>query len=119
MSHTAQVTLTLANAGTDSARLSDVWSKGQLRSAVGAASDLSIYCPAALTGVVTLQVAPKYADVAGNFRPVQQNGADVTLAAGKVTNVKLGAFGDLRIHSAAAEAAQRDFDLVFQIRTDN
>jgi hypothetical protein len=119
MSHVAQVQLSIANGGSDSPRLSDVWSKGQVRSTVGATSDLSIYCPAALTGVVTLQVAPKYNDVAGNFRPVQQGGADVTLAAGKVTNVKLGAFGDLRIHSAGVEAAQRDFDLVFQIRTDN
>lgn len=119
MSHTAQRTLTIANGGSDSQRLSDVWSKGQARSTIGAASDLSIYAPAALTGVVTIQVAPKYGDVAGNFRPLQQGGADVTLAAGKVTNVKLGAFGDLRIHSAGVEAAQRDFDLVFQVRTDN
>lgn len=119
MSHTAQKTLSIANGGTDSPRLSDVWSKGQVRSTLGAMTNLTIMAPAALTGVITVQVAPKYADVAGNFRPLQEGGADITLVAGKVTNIKLAAFGDLRIHSAGAEGAQRDFDLVFQIRTDN
>lgn len=119
MSHTAQRTLSIPNAGTDSPRLSDLWSKGQVRSTIGATSDLSIHAPAALTGVCTIQVAPKYADALANFKTLQQNGADVALPAGKVTNINLGAFGDIRIHSAGAEAAQRDFDLVFQIRTDN
>jgi hypothetical protein len=73
-----------------------------------------------VTGVITVQIAPKYGDIAANFKTLQlQGGADVTLVAGKVNNIKLGAFGDLRIHSASAEGAQRDFDLVFQIRTDN
>lgn len=119
MSHIAQVTLSILNAGTDSPRLSDIWSKGQVRSTLGADTNLTIYAPAALTGVVTVQVAPKYGDVVGNFKPLQEAGADITLVAGKVTNVKLASIGDIRIHSAGAEAAQRDFSLVFQIRTDN
>lgn len=117
MSHDAKVRLTILNGGTDSPALSTVWSKGQVRSAVGVAADMVVYAPAALTGVVTIQLAPSYGS--SSWKTLQQGGVDVTVAAGKAASVPVGAFGDLRFHSAGAEGAARDFDIVLQEVMDN
>jgi len=118
MSHDARVALTIANGGTTSPALSSVWSKGQARSAIGVAADLIIYAPAALTGVVTIEISPSYGGALG-WSTLQANGADVTVPAGKAISVPIGAFGDIRLKSAGAEGAARDFQLVFQEVMDN
>lgn len=118
MSHDARVTLSIPNAGTTSPALSSVWSKGQARSAIGVAADMMVYPPPALTGVVTVEVSPNYGGSLG-WSTLQQNGADVTVAAGKALSIPIAAFGDIRFKSAGAEGAQRDFTIVFQEVMDN
>lgn len=113
MSHTARFTLTIPNAGTDSPALSTMMSKGAMRSTVGNSSDMEVYGPAALTGVVTIQICAKYGS--GLWKTLQVAGADVTVVAAKVIQVPIGAFEDLRFHSAGAEGAARGIDVVFQI----
>lgn len=65
--------------------------------------------PAALTGVVTIQLS----DVtAGTFRTLQTGGADITLAATKAVVVtELPAWGFLRLSSTIAEGANRVFNI--------
>ncbi len=94
-------TLSIPNAGTDSPELNlagDI-NRGPII--------LEILAPAALTGVVTVQVS----DVSGGtFRTLQTGGADVAIAAAKaIVITDLPATGVLRLHSTLAEAAQRDF----------
>jgi hypothetical protein len=71
---------------------------------------LEILAPAALTAAVTVQIS----DVSGGtFRTLTTGGADVAIAAGKAVVVTdLPATGVLRLHSAGAEAAQRDFRII-------
>jgi hypothetical protein len=88
-------------------------SKGAARSTFGNSGNISVTAPAALTGVCTVQVSPKYGS--GIWSTLQLAGADVAVAAGKTVNIPSGAFEDMRIHSAGVEAAQRDFLVVFQI----
>ena len=113
MSHTARFILSVPNAGTDTPALSSMMSKGAARSTFGNSRSISVTAPAALTGACTVQVSPKYGS--GVWATVQQNGADVAVGAGKSVIIPSGAWEDLRIHSAGAEAAQRDFQVVFQV----
>jgi len=113
MSHTARFTLSIPNGGTDTPALSTLMSKGALRSTVGNCTDMELYAPAALTAAVTVQISSKYGS--GVWKTLQSGGSDVALVAGKSIQVPIGAFEDLRFHSAGAEGAQRDIDVVFQI----
>lgn len=113
MSHPARFRLTIANGGTDTPALSSLMSKGAARSTFGNAGDLMVYAPAALTGVVTVQIKAAYAG--SDWKTLNDGTADITIAAGKAVQVPMGALEDLRIHSAAAEGAARDFDVVIQI----
>lgn len=70
------------------------------------AGTISVTAPAALTGACTVQIRPVEG---GAWSTVQEGGADVTLAAGKTTTLLGVAAKDLRIHSAGAEGADRDF----------
>lgn len=109
-----KIRLSIPNGGTDSPYLSDSLSAGQLKALLGSAVQFVVFAPAALTGVVTLQV--RHTEASGTPQTLQTSGsADITIAATKAVPVNVGAFRDLRIHSAAAEAAQRDFDIIFQV----
>lgn len=112
MSHNASVSLVIANGGTDSPALSVAWSKGMIRSTLGNAADVVINAPAALTGTCTLQVSDR---IGGTWVTVQQDGTDVALHAGKATQITMAAYGDMRIHSDAAEGATRTFIVTIQI----
>lgn len=117
MSHQAPVTLSIPNGGTDSPALSALWSKGMVRSGLGNSESIGVSVPAALTGVCTVQVSPQYKS--GNWRTLQEGGADLALAAGKFVRLPLElGIEDIRIHSAGAEGAQRDFVLSLQIDMD-
>lgn len=118
MSHGARFTLSIPNAGTDSPATSAQLSKGQSRSTFGNASRITVHAPAALTGVISAQVSSKYGS--GVWRTLQtEAGVDIVIAAGKAVPLNLSAgIEDIRIHSASAEAAQRDFDIFFQIDTE-
>lgn len=68
---------------------------------------LEILAPAALTGVVTIEICNVSG---GTFRTLTAGGSDVAIAAGKAVIVTdLPGTGVLRLHSSGAEAAQRDF----------
>lgn len=102
-------TLAIAAAGSTSALLSSLLSKGQMK-VLGSMLELAIYAPAALTGAITVEIAPEYPGV--NWRTLQQDGADVVPTAGDVALVRSPAFMDLRIQSAGVEAAEREFILM-------
>lgn len=113
MSHPARFVLSTPNAGTDTPALSTLMSKGAARSTFGNSRNISITAPAALTAAGVVQVSAKYGS--GVWAALQVGGADVSVAAGKSVNVPSGAWEDLRIHSPGAEAAQRDWQVVFQV----
>lgn len=117
MSHTASVNLSIPNAGTDTPALGTVLSAGQLKLFFGTSDNIIIYVPAVLTGACTLQYSPVENPAAGDWKTVQINGADVVLAAGKAVSFHGVAAKDLRIHSAGAEAAQRDFVITTLMNT--
>lgn len=114
MSHPARFRLSIPNAGSDTPALSSLISKGNARSTLGNSESITVFPPAALTGAVTVQISPKYGS--GQWFTLQQNGADVAVAAGKAVVINEVAFEDLRLHSAGVEAAARDFDVVCQIK---
>lgn len=116
MAHPARFRLSIPNGGTDTPALSSLISKGNARSTLGNTSMLTVYVPAALTAACTIQVDPQYGS--GRWKTLQENGADIALAAGKAVDIFGVAAEDIRIHSAGAEGAQRDFDLVLQIAMD-
>lgn len=109
------VVLSIPNGGTDT----PVYN---VQSALGAISSMIVFAPAALTGVISIQVAP--IDTPGaapnDLKTLQwQPGTDVAIAAGKAVNIPLTAgFRSFRIHSASAEGAQRDFPVTFQLDVD-
>lgn len=70
------------------------------------AAGIVIYGPAALTAAVTVQVLP-FGDA--TWRTLQSGGVDVAVGAGKAVVISPPAFADLRLHSAGAEGADRDF----------
>lgn len=118
MSHPARVTLSIPNGGTDTPALSSIWSKGQVRSTLGNASGITVHAPAAATAALSVQVSSKYGS--GVWRTLQAaDETDVVIAAAKAVPLPLLlGIEDIRFHSAGAEGAQRDFDLVFKIDMD-
>lgn len=116
MGHPARVTLSIPNGGTDSNALSSLFSKGNVRSVFGNAAMITLYAPAALTAAVTVQVSSKFGSAV--WRTLQESGVDVAVPAGKAVDVFGAGIEDIRFHSAGAEGAQRDFDVVFLIEMD-
>jgi len=109
--HIARIgTLRISNGGTNSPALTSLGAVGRV--GLGAATGLTIYAPATLTGTVTIEVLP-YGDA--TWRTLQSGGADVTIAATKAVVISPPAFADLRLHSSGAEGADRDFFVDSQI----
>ena|SRR5689334_10349221 len=106
-------TLSIPNAGTDTPALSTLLSAGQLKVASGSCIGMTVTSPAALTGTITIQTVPT--EGSSSWVTLQQNGSDITVAAGKMVPISVGAFRDIRIHSSGAEGSQRDFLLTFQL----
>lgn len=112
--NTTSFRLTIANGGTDSPYLSSLFSAGQLKALLGSLVQMVVYTPAALTAAVTMQV--RAVEASGTPVTLQTPaGTDVAFAAAKGVVVNAGAFRDFRMHSAGAEAADRDFDFVCQL----
>ena len=70
---------------------------------------LGILSPAALTGIVTIEVSDL---AAGPFRTLQSDNVDVTLATGKAAVLDPFPFPYVRIVSSLAEAADRGIILI-------
>lgn len=117
MSHIASQVLSILIGQSNGVALGTVLTAGQLKIFFGTSDNIIIYAPAALTGVVSLQYSPVENPAAGDWKTVQVNGADVTIAAGKAVSIHGVAAKDLRLQSAGVEAAQRDFVLSTLINT--
>lgn len=112
--HTAKVgTLQIANGGTNSAKLSSILSAGQMK-VVRTAKSITIHAPAALTG--TVKVGVSY-DGGTNFTELNENGTDVSVAAGDARVIFSTGWDDLRLQSSVAEGAARDFVLFANLDT--
>lgn len=108
------ITLSIASSGTDSPALSAQLSAGQRKVLFGSSVQFVVAAPAALTGAITIQVLME--ESGSSWKTLQApDETDITVAADKALVVNAGAFRDLRIHSSASEAAQRDFKLTFQV----
>jgi hypothetical protein len=88
-------TLTIANGETSSAELR-----------VAQRTALAIFSPGTLPETVTIEVAPV---LGGSFVPLQSAGEDITLPAGKSTEITLLHAGALRLKAGEAVGGARDF----------
>jgi len=89
------------------------------------AEALVIYAPAALTGTVTLQVAPDReaserdqsgaAAAAIVWATMQSGGSDITIPAGKALTLTDIGFRQMRLVSGSAEGADRTFKVSKQV----
>lgn|SRR6266853_2664540 len=105
------IDLTIANGGTDSNIV--VGTDGRV--GFGSSHGITIWAPAALTGVITVLVSYLLTPTV-EFDTLQLTpGTDVTIAAGKAVVIPHPGFYALRLHSASAEGAQRVFQLVSQV----
>lgn len=109
LSQEGPFTLSIPNGGTDSPALSTVVpSIGVLQTILQMVRSWAISAPAALTAAITVQVASTVGGV--DWVTLQYLGTDFGIAAGKQNILpSSGGFKDMRIHSAGAEGAQRDF----------
>lgn len=94
--HTAQVDLKILNGASDSQAVSDVWSKGQARAALGGAIQIDITTPVA----ATVSVRPSYASGA-LVSLINPAGTATTLAIGTNQLPLPSAFEDLRVTATA------------------
>lgn len=104
-------TLTIANGGTNSGALL----AGNVATQFGSNVDMVIFAPAALTGTVTMQIAPLESPSAGDWKTAYLGGADVTIPAGKAVVVPVVAFKNMRLVSSGAEGADRNFEVFAQV----
>lgn len=108
--HAARAPQRIASGQTDSPGISNHWGANPAKVALDHATSVTIIAPAALTGVCNPQIDGGN----GTFVTLQSAGADVTLPAGKATVLPRFTAVDLRIHSAGAEGANRDFIVSIQ-----
>lgn len=110
MAHGARATLSIPNGQTKSTSLGDIWGGNPAKVALDNAANITIKAPAALTAVVTVQVAMTIPAVDADFSNYQDSpGVDTVIGAGKTVRIGLPGCTDLRLISAGAEGAQRDF----------
>jgi hypothetical protein len=88
-------TLTIANGETNSSELR-----------VSQRTALAIFSPGTLPETVTIEVAPV---LGGTFVPLQSAGADITIPAGKATEITLLHAGALRLTAGEAVGGARAF----------
>ena len=82
-------------------------SNGNAISQFDDATALTIYSPAALTGVITVETEPTTTGT--NFVTLQSGGTDVTIPAGKATVINKVGWRQMRLVSAASEGGTRTF----------
>lgn len=116
MAHIAKATLSIPNGQTKSGSIQGAWDTPNAgRVALDNAANVTIKAPAALTAVVTVQVAQTNPSVDADFQNYQDSpGVDVVVGAGKTVRIGLPGCADLRLISAGAEGAQRDFVVAIQ-----
>jgi len=107
------VDLTILNA----AQLSNVISGNDGKITFGSSYAISFFGPAALTGVVTVQVAPVNTPQSSDWVNLSVSGSDVTISALKCIIVANPSFLALRLSSSLAEGADRVIRLLSMIDT--
>lgn len=113
-SHLSKIgTLRITSGQANSAKLSTLLSAGQ-RKVLGTAKSITIHAPATLTG--TVKVGVSY-DGGTTFTELNENGTDVSVAAGDARVIFSVGWDDLRLQSSVAEGADRDFVLFAQLDT--
>src|SRR5688500_8596473 len=112
----ATAVLSIGNGLTKSTTIQDYWGSTKAgKVALDHAAAISIKAPAALTAVVTIQVAMTEPSADGDFGNLQSPpGTDLVIAAGKTITIPAVAVKDIRLISAGAEGAQRDFIVTIQ-----
>lgn len=74
------------------------------------ADSLTIFGPAVLPEVVTVQIAPNKSPVAADWADLQRPiGTDLAISAGNATTIELPSFSAIRVRAGAAVAADRVF----------
>lgn len=84
-----------------------------MRNGKGAAFDVLLVAPAALTGTVNVHVA---VTPTRTFRALQSGNIDVTLTANKATQLDPLSAGALKLVSSSAEGADRVFEIKGETR---
>lgn len=110
----ATAVLSIANGQTKSTSIQDYFGANPGKVGMDHCTSITIKAPAALTAVVTAQIAETNPSVDADFVTLQQSGADVAVAAGKAVTITHIAAKDFRLISAGAEGAQRDFYVSLQ-----
>lgn len=110
-------TLTIANGGTESSYLS-VGTSGGTRIAFNGLVDVIIYAPDTLTAAVLVQISSVKAPGVGDWRSLYVGGSTIAIPAGGAIVVPIAAFKALRVLSAGAEGAARDFIVMGQYDID-
>lgn len=105
--HNVDSTLTIASAATDSETFNN-------KTVLGTMVDMIVYCPATLTGTITLQASYKEAPTTEWFT-VYINGANLAFAASKAVQCPIAAVKAIRIHSSASEGQEDIFHIVFNL----
>ena len=113
--HLATAVLTIGNGLTKSSSIQDYWGGNPGKVGMDAAVSITIKAPAALTAVVTVQIAQTNPALDADFVNYQEvPGTDLVIAAGKAITIRALAAKDLRLISAGAEGAARDFYVSLQ-----
>lgn len=75
---------------------------------------LTIFAPDSLAGTVTVEVAAKDPEdaVDVDFKPYQEDGADLTIPAGTAVTVTPVSFKALRVAEGTSPGADEDFEVV-------
>ena len=93
---------TIANGGTETEEI-DISMDG------GAPKNIMVFTPSALTGTVTIHIAP---GLGGTYAPWYKGGANQTLIAAKAQLLENVSGGAMKFVSGSAEGAARVFTLV-------
>lgn len=110
LSREGPFTLTIPNGGTDSPALSTiqgVTGTGIMNTLTALLRRFAIKAPAALTNACTVQVASSIGGA--DWVTLQNDSVDFALTAAKENTSDTAGWKDIRIHSAGAEGAARDF----------
>lgn len=95
--------------------LSNEFTGNAAKLALGGAVNMTLYGPTALTGVVTIQVAPLDAPATSDFLAWQVDSIDQVVAAAKAKSMDAPSAFAMRLSSTLAEGANRLIPVVFQL----
>lgn len=81
----------------------------------GSLVSLIIVAPDSLPETVSLLVSAEKAPSTGDFQPLSIGGSDITIPAGRATEVPVGGIRAFRLEAGGATAADRTFQISAQL----